>query len=311
MAITVTGATMPDHPSLRACLLRFKLPPFFFCSLSFILSFPSFVPSPLNMYVIWPEHFFSFSFSFFSFFFLFVHLLFDTCLRNSPFFSLVSVYCRCHGSRPRCRPVPSKKDINQELNMCLNFSICNHGKEDTQISPESSLLHSRTKAPRKSSSKGGRGKKEKKKKKKKETEPAHLCTDILFHLLPLDTFLAPGPPRKRYHTHPLPDHDLASRPFDRSDLFGVVGQKPDPSLALGGAQRAAEPEIDKHCGREAVAARIGWVAQEQVRLQRVVAQVLEVVRFELRKEAYASTFLTEVDYHAWYDVSAYALQPKR
>lgn len=41
------------------------------------------------------------------------------------------------------------------------------------------------------------------------------------------------------------------------------------------------------------------MAEEEVRLEGVVAQVLEVVGFEFAEETYAAAFLAEIDYHAW------------
>lgn len=138
----------------------------------------------------------------------------------------------------------------QGLNMCLNFSIC-------FVVIRKSACQSRFhKTPLSAVICG---------------KKTHLCRNILLNLLPLHPFFSPRLPSQGHHTHAFPNQNLFSRSLNSPHFLRIIGQKPDTAFALRRLQRSAEAEIDEHGGGETVAAGVGWVAEEEVRLEGVVA----------------------------------------
>jgi hypothetical protein len=120
---------------------------------------------------------------------------------------------------------------------------------------------------------------------------ANLRLQIPLYLSTVYPLPAATLPTQRHHRHPLPHAHLSSWPLHCPHFFWIVRQQPDPAVST-------TAQVDENRRREAVAPRVRRVTQQQVRLDRVAAEVLQVVRFELLAEADAAAFLAQVHDHA-------------
>jgi len=124
---------------------------------------------------------------------------------------------------------------------------------------------------------------------------ADLGLQVPGQLLAVHAVLAP--PGQGHHGDALDNPHFPGGALDGADLVRVVRQQPDAPLAfplvLVGVGAAAQVLEDG--SGEAVGAGVGRVAQQQVGLDGVVAEVLQIVGLELAGEADAAALLAQVD----------------
>ncbi len=90
----------------------------------------------------------------------------------------------------------------------------------------------------------------------------------------------------RLQRHTLDDGQAAA--LQPGDLVRVVGQQ----------AQGDHVQIAQHLGRYAIVAQVGLVAEQQIGLHRVVADVLQVIGAQLLQQADAPPLLTKVEQHA-------------